>query len=90
MRFDDRFTQRAKSALEFAHALAAELGHNYVGSEHILYGLSREGSGVAAKVLRGAGLEDKLIFDLIAKHIGAGTSGRSQPSDLSPRAKRIL
>ena len=45
-----KFTNRAKKAIEIANDLAIELGHNYIGTEHILYGLSKEGSGVAAKV----------------------------------------
>jgi len=90
MRFDERFTQRAKTALELAHKAATELGHNYVSSEHILYGLSREGGGVAAKVLHDAGLGDKLILDLILKHVGKGESDRTEPSGLSPHAKRIF
>ena len=46
-----KFTNRAKKAIEIANNVAAELGHNYIGTEHILYGLKEEGSGVASKVL---------------------------------------
>ena len=45
---DTRFTQRAQTALRLAQQCSAELGHGYVGSEHLLLGLAREGSGVAA------------------------------------------
>ena len=45
------FTGRAKKAIEIANEVAIELGHNYIGTEHILYGLAKEGSGVASKVL---------------------------------------
>jgi len=90
MRFDDRFTERAKIAFELANSAAAEFGHAYVGSEHILLGLAREGGGVAAKVLREAGLESRLIIDLIVKHVGLGQSKDAMPQDLSPRAKRIV
>jgi len=90
MRFEDRFTERAKNAFEHAQAAATELGHNYVGSEHILLGLSREGGSIAAKVLREAGLESRLIFDLIIKHVGIGERGEILPRDLSPRAKNIV
>ena len=51
-----RFTQRARTALTLAQACAAELGHSYVGSEHLLLGLAREEQGMAARVLRTAGL----------------------------------
>lgn len=58
---ENRFTQRAQAALRLAQEASAQLGHGYVGSEHLLLGLSREGQGVAAKVLRNAGLELSLI-----------------------------
>jgi ATP-dependent Clp protease ATP-binding subunit ClpC len=90
MRFEDRFTERAKSVLDLAQAAAVELGHGYVGSEHILLGLAREGGGVAAKVLREAGLESQLILDLIVKHVGRGGQGEIPPQGLTPRAKRVI
>ena len=46
-----RFTARAEKALELANDLALELGHNYIGTEHIFYALCKEGTGVASKVL---------------------------------------
>ena len=46
-----KFTNRAEKAIEFANHIAMELGHNYIGTEHLLYGLSKEGGGVASKVL---------------------------------------
>jgi ATP-dependent Clp protease ATP-binding subunit ClpC len=89
MRFEDRFTERAKSVLDLAHGAAAELGHSYVGSEHILLGLAREGGGVASKVLRESGLESRLVLDLIEKNIGRG--GQGYPAaGLTPRAKRVI
>jgi ATP-dependent Clp protease ATP-binding subunit ClpC len=90
MRFEDRFTERAKNVLDLAQAAASELGHGYVGSEHILLGLSREGGGVAAKVLRESGLESRLILDLIEKNIGRGGAGEFPPQGLTPRAKRVI
>ena len=46
-----KFTSRAEKALELANDLAMELGHNYIGTEHLLYGLAKEGTGVASKVI---------------------------------------
>jgi len=89
MRFEDRFTERARNAFELAQLAASELGHGYVGSEHILLGLSREGGGVAAKVLRDAGFDSRLIFVLIVKHVGYGERKETLPQDLTPHAKRI-
>ena len=54
--FEQKLTERAKSALNLAGKAAMEMGHNYIGTEHILVGLVREGGGVAAKVLRETGV----------------------------------
>ena len=48
---ETRFTERAQAALRLAQECSAELGHGYVGSEHLLLGLAREGKGVAAKAV---------------------------------------
>ncbi len=90
MRYEDRFTERAKSVLDLAQNAASELGHSYVGSEHILLGLAREGGGVASKVLRESGLESRLILDMIEKNIGRGGQGEVPPQGLTPRAKRVI
>ena len=90
MRFEDRFTERAKSVLTFAHEAAAELGHGYVGSEHILLGIARDGGGAAARVLRNNGLDKDFILTLIEKHTGRGDRGETTPQGLTPRAKRVI
>ena len=90
MRFDDRFTERAINAFELAQAAASELGHNYIGSEHLLLGLSREGGGVAAEILRESGLDSGLILDLITKNIERGEGGESPVQGLTPGAKHII
>lgn len=51
-----KFTNRAEKALEIANELAIELNHNYIGTEHLLYGLVNEGTGVASKVLEMQGV----------------------------------
>ncbi len=89
MKYEDRFTERAKKSLNLAYEAAAEYGHSYVGSEHILLGLSREGGGAAAKVLRDNGLDSALIQELIIKNVGRGAN--QQPTQgLTPRAKQII
>lgn len=90
MRFEDRFTQRAKNALNIAHESAAELGHGYVGSEHILLGIAADGGGSAAKVLRDTGLDRELIRDSIIKFVGRGESDSTTVQGLTPRAKRVI
>ena len=89
MNNSDRFTERAKSAIEKAQQAAEELGHSYVGSEHLLLGIIREGGGLGAKVLRDNGLSDELITRLVEKYVGRGDAG-SSVQGLSPRAKRII
>ena len=90
MRYEDRFTERAKEAINLAQEAAAEFGHGYIGSEHILLGLYREESGVAAKVLRNAGIDAHMISEMIEKFVGRGESGGTPAQELTPRAKRII
>ncbi len=83
------FTARAKKAVELANELALELGHNYIGTEHILYGLSKEGSGVASKVLDNQDVKPEDIIDKIAELVG-----KEEPVDetlgFTPRTKRVI
>lgn len=70
------FTPRAKRVLELAWDESRQLGHNYVGTEHILLGLIREGEGVAAQVLKNLGVDletaRKQVFNLLGGNVGAG------------------
>ena len=90
MRFEDRFTQRAKNVLNIAHESAADLGHGYVGSEHLLLGIAIDNGGSAAKVLREAGIDRELIRDSIIKFVGKGEKDSTTVQGLTPRAKRII
>ena len=90
MKNEDRFTERAKNVLNLAHESAAELGHGYVGSEHILLGLAADGGGAAAKILREAGMDEALIRASIEKLVGRGESSDTTVQGLTPRAKRII
>ena len=87
---ETRFTQRAQTALRLAQECAAELGHGYVGSEHLLLGLAREGSGVAAKVLLSAGLDPDTLKAAIASLVGTGDGGTAPSQGLTPRCKKII
>ena len=62
-----KFTTRAKKAIEIASKVAQELGHNYIGTEHILYGLISDGAGVASKVLQNQGINSEEIKEFIHK-----------------------
>ncbi len=89
MRTNDRFTERAQKAIELAHTAATELGHSYVGTEHLLIGLCREGEGLGSKVLRSAGLDGGKAQRLLAGDVPCGTPG-PPAQGLSPRAKRVI
>ena len=84
------FTQKANEVLNLAIKAAENYGHNYIGSEHILIGLVKEGSGIGASVLndKGAGVDE--IDSLIRNEIGTGNPTRLTPDDFTPRSKRIL
>ncbi len=84
------FTQKASEVLNLAIKAAENLGHNYVGSEHILLGLVKEGAGVAYSVLDGKGVTAEDIEKFIKANIGVGNPTRLTPDDFTPRSKRIL
>ena len=87
---DVNFTQRAQTALRLAQESAAELGHGYVGTEHLLLGLLREGGGVAARVLQSAGLEAETIRTAILRAVGSGIPGALPSQGLTPRFRHII
>jgi ATP-dependent Clp protease ATP-binding subunit ClpC len=90
MGYEDRFTEGVKNVLNMAYTTAAELGHSYVGSEHILVGLARESSGTAAKTLKNYGMSAEKIQTLVESNVGKGTPGQQPNQGLTPRAKRII
>lgn len=90
MGYEDRFTEGVKNVLNIAYTTAAELGHSYVGSEHILVGLARETGGTAAKTLKNYGMSADKILVLVESNVGKGTPGQQPNQGLTPRAKRII
>lgn len=86
-----KFTARAEKALEEAQELAMDMGHDYIGSEHILYGLTAEGTGVASKVLEDQGVIPEGIKDEIDIIVGTGEP-IEDPEKLgfTPRSKKII
>ena len=86
---NDRFTERARSAIEKAQETAAEFGHSYVGTEHLLMGILKEGEGLGAKVLRNAGLTEDFLKELLEKEVGKGAPG-APLQGLTPRCKRAI
>lgn len=85
------FTEKARNAINHAHDIACELGQGYVGSEHLLAGLAREGSGVAARLLDESGIGEEKIIDAVKKMTQTGQPiDKSAELSLTPRSKRIL
>lgn len=89
MRNQDRFTERARLALSKAQEAAQEMGHSYVGTEHILLGIAAEGEGLGAKVLRDNGLDEAIISELVESYVGRGAAGLPAQG-LTPGAKRVI
>ena len=89
MRNSDRFTEKARKAIALAQDCAAELGHSYVGTEHLLLGIVAEGEGLGAKLLRDSGGEYRLIYELVERCVGRGAPGMPAQG-LTPRAKRVI
>ena len=87
---ENKFTPRAEEALRFAQEAAGDLGHGYVGTEHLLVGLLRESDGMAHAVLTEAGLTDDMVVEIIKKSVGAGLPGSNPAQGLTPRAKRVV
>jgi len=85
-----RFTEKAERAINFAQQSAMALGHNYVGTEHLLLGLVKEGTGVAARVLQSQGLTEDKVVKAIEELIGRGEQSGQQPLGFTPRTKRVL
>ena len=85
-----KFTTRAKKAIELAQEEAQKLGHNYVGTEHILYGLSKEGGGVASKVLENQGVTAEEIENKIIELVGQEEAQAEETLGFTPRTKRVI
>lgn len=84
------FTEKANEALNQAIISAEQMGHTYVGSEHLLLGLLKVGSGVAAAVLNKNGVTAEKIEELMRNSVGSGTPTRLSPDYFTPRAKRVI
>ena len=67
-----KFTKKAEKTIQIAEKLAIELGHNYVGTEHILYGLVKETSGIANKVLENQNITAEAVLEKIEELVGVG------------------
>lgn len=84
-----KFTNRANKAIESANDIALELGHSYIGTEHILYGLAKEGNGIASKVLENQNVTADDILNKIEELIGSDEPIENIV-DFTPRTKRVV
>lgn len=89
MHMMQRFTDDAQRVLSFAQEAALELGHDYVGTEHVLIGLIKVKNGVAAKALNELGLSAETIIEDVEEHIGRGNKKASSVY-MTPRVKHVL
>ena len=86
----ERFTQRARRVLSLAQEEAERLQHSYIGTEHLLLGLMREEGGVAGRVLRDLGLDQRKVEELVERMTRAGQRAPNTRLDLSPGTKKVL
>src|SRR5437773_9709559 len=86
----DKFTERARKVLQYAQEEAARFQHNYIGTEHLLLGLVREGSTPAASVLYGLGVDLAKVRSAVEFIIGRGEQPPTGDIGLTPRAKKVI
>ncbi|MFA6309465.1 MAG: ATP-dependent Clp protease ATP-binding subunit [Clostridia bacterium] len=86
----EKLTEKAERAIAFSQESAMQMGHNYVGTEHILLGLVKEGSGIASKTLASQGITEEKVLNEIEELIGIGDGIYDQPLGFTPRSKRVL
>ncbi len=86
----NKFTQRAQAALNNALVRARELGHTYVGTEHILLGLLTSGDSIAARILNNHGVTEDKTIEIIRENIGVGDTSSVTAADMTPMTKKII
>ena len=84
-----KFTNKAKKVIEIANDISIELGHKYIGTEHILYGLVKEGEGIAGKVLLNKGITEDKIIKKTEEMLGKGKQIK-ESMGFTPRSKKVL
>ena len=86
----ERFTDRARRVLVLAQEEARDLNHAFIGTEHILLGLIREGEGVAAKALDALGVTFDVVREKVEEAIGPNANPSPGSPPFTPRAKKVL
>lgn len=86
----NRFTEKAEKALNSAVTIAEELGHTYIGSEHILLSLAKDNNSAASIVLLKNGINFEKILKTVKEYSGYGSKSILTPKDMTPRCKKIV
>ena len=87
---NNRFTESAQRALNAALSAACELGHNYIGSEHLLLGMLSEEDSMAGKALAEHGITEQKVREIVINIAGKGVPTSVSPADMTPRTKKII
>jgi len=85
-----KFTNSGETAIRIADEIAIELGHKYVGTEHLLYGLIKEGTGIAEKVLENQNITAEAVLERIEELVGRGEGPINATLGFTPRTKRVI
>ena len=85
-----KFTNSAQNVLKMANELASDLGHHYIGTEHLLYGLTKEDSGIASKVLEKQNVTSETVISEIESLIGSEEKSIDTTAGFTPRTKRVI
>lgn len=85
-----KFTKSAERVIEISKNIAINLGHSYIGTEHLLYGLSKEKNGIASKVLEKQNINDKNILEKIEDIIGSNSFLKIYSIGFTPRLKKVI
>ena len=88
IKMPNKFTPKAQYALNMALTFASDMGHSYIGSEHILLGLLATHECAASKILTARGIDKEKVKNTVAEIAGLGSPGLITPSDMSPRTKK--
>ena len=86
----NKFTQKAQNTLNRALSFARDMGHSYVGSEHLLLGLVAEKDSIASRILAARGADVQLLKKNVAELDGVGAQSYVSPSDMTPRLQKII
>jgi ATP-dependent Clp protease ATP-binding subunit ClpA len=86
----ERFTDRARAVVMYAQEEARQLNHNYIGTEHILYGLCVDQEGMGARALAACGLDGEKVRAEIERRVGRGVEAPKGSIPFTPRAKKVL